>query len=70
MKGAIEQGEKEMTPGTKDQIEGAFHEAKGKVKETVGHAVNNPDLETEGKVENLAGTVQTKVGQIKKVFEK
>jgi len=59
-----------MTSGTKDQIEGAFHEAKGKVKETVGHGLNNPDLETEGKVENLAGTVQKNVGQIKQVFEK
>jgi uncharacterized protein YjbJ (UPF0337 family) len=59
-----------MTPGTKDQIEGAFHEVKGKVKEKAGHAVNKPELEAEGQAENLAGQVQKKVGQIKKVFEK
>ena len=59
-----------MNSSTKDQIEGALHEAKGKVKEAAGHTVNNPDLEAEGQAENLAGKVQTKVGQIKKVFEK
>jgi uncharacterized protein YjbJ (UPF0337 family) len=32
--------------------------------------VNNPDLEDEGKAENLGGKVQNKVGQIEKVFEK
>ena len=59
-----------MTPGTKDQIEGAFHEVKGKVKKKAGHAVNKPELEAEGQAENLAGKVQKKVGQIEKVFEK
>ena len=59
-----------MNPSTKDQIEGAFHEAKGKVKETAGHAVNNPDLESEGKVENLGGKIQKKIGQVEKVLEK
>jgi len=59
-----------MTPGTKDQIEGAFHEVKGKVKEKAGHAVNKPELEAEGQAENLAGKVQKKVGQVEKVFEK
>ena len=59
-----------MKPSTTDQIEGAFHEAKGKVKETVGHAAKNPDLESEGKVENLGGKVQKKIGQVEKVLEK
>ena len=59
-----------MNPSTNDQIEGGLHEAKGKVKETVGRAINNPDLEAEGKSENLAGKIQKKVGQIEKVFEK
>lgn len=59
-----------MNPSTNDQFKGGLHEAKGKVKETVGHVVNNPDLEAEGKTENLAGKIQTKVGQIEKVFEK
>jgi uncharacterized protein YjbJ (UPF0337 family) len=59
-----------MNPSTNDQIEGKFHEVKGKVKETVGRATNDPDLESEGQVENLGGKVQKKVGQVEKVLEK
>jgi uncharacterized protein YjbJ (UPF0337 family) len=59
-----------MNPSSKDQIEGAFHEVKGKVKAAAGRAVGNPDLEDEGTAENLAGKVQKKVGQIEKVLEK
>jgi uncharacterized protein YjbJ (UPF0337 family) len=59
-----------MNTSTKDQIEGAFHEAKGKVKETAGQVLNKPDVETEGKTENLGGKIQKKVGQIEKVLEK
>jgi uncharacterized protein YjbJ (UPF0337 family) len=58
-----------MNPSTKDQLEGAIHEVKGKVKETVGHLINNPELEAEGKAEVLGGKVQTKVGQVEKVLE-
>ncbi len=59
-----------MNPSTNDQIEGKFHEVKGKIKETVGQATNDPDLEAEGKAENLGGKVQKKVGQVEKIFEK
>jgi len=59
-----------MSPSKKDQAEGKFHEVKGKVKETVGHAIGNPDLEDEGKAENVGGKVQKKIGQIEKVLEK
>jgi uncharacterized protein YjbJ (UPF0337 family) len=59
-----------MSPGTKDQIQGKFHEVKGKAKQAAGQATNNPDLEAEGQGENLAGKIQKKVGQIEKVFEK
>ena len=59
-----------MKPSTKDQIEGQLHEAKGKVKEAAGHAIGNPDLESEGQVEKLGGKVQKKVGQVEKVLEK
>ena len=55
---------------TNDRIEGKFHEVKGKIKETVGHAINNPDLESEGKVENLGGKLQKKVGQVEEILEK
>jgi uncharacterized protein YjbJ (UPF0337 family) len=59
-----------MNPSTNDQVEGNFHEVRGKIKEAVGQATYNPDLESEGKVENLVGKVQKKVGQLEKVFEK
>jgi uncharacterized protein YjbJ (UPF0337 family) len=59
-----------MKESTKDQVKGAVHEAKGKIKETVGHATNNPNLEAEGQDENVAGKIQKKVGQVEKVFEK
>jgi uncharacterized protein YjbJ (UPF0337 family) len=59
-----------MTESTKDKVEGAMHEAKGAVKEKIGQVTNDPDLEAEGSGENLAGKVQKKIGDIKKVFEK
>ncbi len=59
-----------MNPSTNDQLQGGLHEAKGKLKETAGQVLNNPDLEAEGTAENLAGKIQKKVGQIEKVFEK
>jgi uncharacterized protein YjbJ (UPF0337 family) len=61
---------KQMKSSTTDQVKGDLHQAKGKVKEKVGKVVGNPDLEAEGKNENLAGKVQKKVGQIEKVIEK
>jgi len=43
---------------------------KGKVKEKVGRATNNPDLEAEGQVEKIGGKVQKKIGQVEKVLGK
>jgi uncharacterized protein YjbJ (UPF0337 family) len=59
-----------MKPSTEDQVKGALHEVKGAVKQKAGQIINNPDLEAEGQGEKIAGTVQKKVGQIEKVFEK
>ena len=59
-----------MKSSTTDQVQGKFHEMKGKVKEKVGQATNDPNLTNEGQAEKLGGKVQNKVGQIKKVFEK
>jgi uncharacterized protein YjbJ (UPF0337 family) len=58
-----------MKPSTTDQIEGALHEAKGKVKETAGQVTKNPKLDAEGQDEKIAGKIQKKVGQIEKVLE-
>ncbi len=59
-----------MKSGTQDQAEGTFHEVKGAVKEIAGIISDNPLLETEGADEKIAGKVQEKIGQIKKVFGK
>ncbi len=59
-----------MKPSTKDQVQGKFHEMKGKVKQQVGQATNNPKLADQGQAEKLAGKVQKKIGQVEKVFEK
>jgi len=59
-----------MADSTKDKVEGAFHDAKGKIKEKVGHATNDPDMESEGTAEKIGGKVQKKVGDVEKVFNK
>jgi uncharacterized protein YjbJ (UPF0337 family) len=59
-----------MKKSTKDKAKGKFHEAKGKVKEKIGRATNNPDLETEGQVEKIGGKAQKKIGQVEKVLDK
>ncbi len=59
-----------MQSSTKDQVEGKFHELKGAVKEIAGKLSDNPDMEAEGTGEKIAGKVQDKIGQIKKVLGK
>ncbi len=59
-----------MKDSTKDKVEGAVHNAKGTIKQKVGHATNNPNLEAEGQDEKVAGKIQKKVGDVEKVFEK
>ena len=59
-----------MKDSTKDKVEGAVHDAKGAIKEKIGRATNNPNLEAEGQDEKVGGKIQKKVGDIKKVFEK
>ena len=59
-----------MKSSTKDNVKGTFHDAKGKVKEMAGKITDNPKLEGEGAGEKLAGKVQEKIGQVKKVLGK
>lgn len=59
-----------MKSSTKDQAEGTFHQIKGAVKEVAGKISGKPELEAEGKVENTAGKVQEKVGELKEVLGK
>jgi uncharacterized protein YjbJ (UPF0337 family) len=41
---------------------------KGKIKEVAGKLSDDPNLEAEGTGEKIAGKVQEKVGQVKKVL--
>jgi uncharacterized protein YjbJ (UPF0337 family) len=59
-----------MKDSTKDKVQGAIHDAKGAVKEKIGRATNNPNLEAEGQDEKVGGKIQKKVGDVEKVFEK
>jgi len=43
---------------------------KRKVKEVAGKLLNDPDLETDGAAEEIAGKSQNKLGQVKKVLGK
>jgi uncharacterized protein YjbJ (UPF0337 family) len=56
-----------MNDSTKDKIEGAVHDVKGTVKEKIGRATNDPDLEDEGTAEKIGGKVQKKIGDVEKV---
>jgi uncharacterized protein YjbJ (UPF0337 family) len=59
-----------MKSSNRDKAEGAWHKVKGKIKEVTGKAVGKRDLEAEGKVEQLHGSVQEKTGTIKSFVDK
>ncbi len=49
----------------KDRIKGAAQKLKGSIEKTVGRLVGSRKLETEGKIDNAAGSVRTAVGEVK-----
>jgi uncharacterized protein YjbJ (UPF0337 family) len=51
--------------GERDRTVGAWDKAKGQVKETAGKAVNDGDLEAEGKRDQVKGDVEKAVGKVK-----
>ena len=59
-----------MKSGTRDEAEGKRHKVKGKDEEVAVKLNEDPELEAEGTNEKIAGNVQEKVGQIKKVVGK
>jgi uncharacterized protein YjbJ (UPF0337 family) len=50
----------------RDELEGKFDQAKGKVKETVGRTINDRDLEDEGTADRTGGKVQEGYGKVKR----
>ena len=49
----------------KDRINGTANQAKGAVKETVGKAIGDTKLQTEGAIDKAKGKVQSAVGGAK-----
>jgi uncharacterized protein YjbJ (UPF0337 family) len=50
----------------KDEMEGKFDQAKGAVKENVGRAINDQDMETEGAADRAGGHLQEGYGTAKR----
>jgi uncharacterized protein YjbJ (UPF0337 family) len=59
-----------MKSSTREKVEGTVKEATGKLKEKVGEAMGDPGMRDRGTAEKLGGKVQSKVGDVKKVFGK
>jgi uncharacterized protein YjbJ (UPF0337 family) len=59
-----------MGSGTGDKAEGKWDEVKGKVKEGVGDATDDRDLEDEGKVDQAKGKTKQAWGDAKNAGQK
>jgi len=57
-----------MKSSTTDKVKGSVMEGVGKIKEATGNAIGNPDLQDRGTAQRVAGKVERKVGDVKKVF--
>jgi uncharacterized protein YjbJ (UPF0337 family) len=49
----------------KDRIAGAAKEAKGSIKETVGKAVGDAKMQSDGKADKAEGKIQNAIGGLK-----
>ena len=54
----------------KDRIAGAVKEIKGAVKETIGKAVGDAKLQSDGKADKVEGKVQNAIGGLKDSLKK
>jgi uncharacterized protein YjbJ (UPF0337 family) len=61
-----EEDTKEMGLPNKDEVEGKFDQAKGAVKENVGRAIDNEEMETEGAADRAGGKIQEGYGEAKR----
>lgn len=50
----------------RDELEGKLDQAKGKVKETIGRATNDRELQQEGNADRTGGKVQEGFGKVKR----
>jgi uncharacterized protein YjbJ (UPF0337 family) len=49
----------------KDRIAGAVKELRGSIKETIGKAVGDAKLQSDGKADKVEGKVQNAIGGLK-----
>ena len=54
----------------KDRIAGSAKEIKGSIKETLGKAVGDSKLQSDGKADKVEGKVQNAVGGLKDALKK
>ena len=50
----------------RDEMEGKWDQAKGKTKETIGHAVDDPELVDEGHADHTSGKVEEGFGKTRR----
>jgi uncharacterized protein YjbJ (UPF0337 family) len=50
----------------KDEVKGKWAKTKGYVKDKIGEATGNPDLEAEGEAQRAVGAVQETVGKARR----
>jgi uncharacterized protein YjbJ (UPF0337 family) len=50
----------------RDEVEGKFDQAKGAVKENVGHAIDDKEMESEGAADRAGGHIQEGFGTAKR----
>ncbi len=55
-----------MSLPNRDEVDGKLDQAKGAVKENVGRAIGDRDMETEGAVDRASGNVQEGYGETKR----
>jgi uncharacterized protein YjbJ (UPF0337 family) len=55
---------------TEDKANNKGEQLKGKVKEGVGHATGNEDLEAEGKADQISGNLKDAGEKVKDAFKK
>ncbi len=55
-----------MSAPNSDEVKGKFDKAKGSVKETVGDAIGDDEMEAEGKADHAEGEAQETWGKAKR----
>jgi uncharacterized protein YjbJ (UPF0337 family) len=58
-----------MKNSKKDQVGGKARELKGRIKEKMGRALNNREMEEKGRLERAGGRIRKKIGDVEQVFE-